>query len=177
MEELNKNMSFEDLHFAFGIPGEISLAKLGVANVKQCVDRWNEYLREYFERVKVFDGIEDVLEELHNRGVCMGIVTSKTREEYINDFIPFGIDKYFDIIVCADHTEKHKPHPEPILKFIELSGAEKDKAVYIGDTEYDMKCAKDAGIDFALALWGAKTDKGIKLDYIIEKPIDILNII
>ncbi len=175
-EELNKDMSFEDLYFALGIPGEITLEKLGIANVKQCADRWNEYLRGYFRHIKVFDGIKEVLEELHNRGSSMGIVTSKTREEYANDFIPFGIDKYFDIVVCADDTEIHKPYPEPILKFIELSGAEKEKTVYIGDTEYDMKCAKDAGVDFALALWGAKTDKGIKPDYIVERPIDILNI-
>jgi phosphoglycolate phosphatase-like HAD superfamily hydrolase len=105
------------------------------------------------------------------------IVTSKTKEEFLNDFVPFGLINYFKLVVCADDTEKHKPNPEPILKFIELSGADKSKTIYIGDTKYDMDCAFGAGIDFALALWGAKSSIGINANYIFENPKQILELI
>ena len=176
-EELNKNFSFEELRFALGIPGEVTLNKLGIANLFESNEKWNRYLKEYLYHVKVFDGIKDTLVKLNEIGISTGIVTSKTKEEYINDFVPFGLSNYFKLVVCADDTEKHKPNPDPILKFIELSGVDKSKAIYIGDTKYDMDCAFGAGIDFALALWGAKSSVGINANYIFENPKQILDLI
>ena len=169
-EELNKNFSFEELRFALGIPGEVTLNKLGITNPLECNEKWNRYLKEYLHHVKVFDGIKDTLVKLSKIGISAGIVTSKTKVEYISDFVPFGLTDYFKLVVCADDTERHKPNAEPILKFIELSGVDKSKTIYIGDTKYDMECAFSAGIDFALALWGAKSSIGINANYIFENP-------
>ncbi|SFD01658.1 HAD family hydrolase [Clostridium uliginosum] len=175
-EELNKNFSFEELRFALGIPGEVTLNKLGITNLLESNEKWNKYLKEYFHHVKIFDDIKDTLDRLKEMGISTGIVTSKTKEEFINDFVPFELINYFNLVVCADDTEKHKPNPEPILKFIELSGADKSKTIYIGDTKYDMDCAFSAGIDFALALWGAKSSIGINANYILENPKQILEL-
>lgn len=175
-EELNENLSFDELRFALGIPGEVTLNKLGITNILDCNAKWNKYLKEYFHNVKVFDGIKDTLIELNEIGILTGIVTSKTKEEFLNDFAPFELNNYFKLVVCADDTEEHKPNPEPILKFIELSGANKSKTIYIGDTKYDMDCAFGAGIDFALALWGAKSSIGINANYILENPKQVLKL-
>lgn len=177
LEELNKNFSFEDLKFALGIPGEAALNKLGITNLLESNKKWNRYLKEYFHHVKVFDGIKDTLAKLYEMGIPTGIVTSKTKGELENDFVPFGLINYFKLVVCADDTENHKPNPEPILKFIELSGIDKSKIIYIGDTKYDMECAYGAGIDFALALWGAKSSKEINANYIFDNPKQILGLI
>ena len=177
LEELNKDFSFEELRFALGIPGEATLNKLGITNLSQSNEKWNKYLKEYFHHVKVFDDIKDTLDELSAMGISIGIVTSKNKEEFINDFVPFGLSNYFNLVVCADDTKKHKPDPEPILKFIELSGADKSQTIYIGDTKYDMDCAVSAGVDFALALWGAKSSKGINVNYILENPKQIIELI
>jgi HAD superfamily hydrolase (TIGR01549 family) len=177
LEELNKDFSFEELKFAFGIPGEVTLSKLGVANPFEANKKWNRYLKEYFHHVKVFDNIKGTLDRLNEMGIPAGIVTSKTKEEFKHDFVPFGLTNYFNLVVFADDTEKHKPDPEPILKFIEISGVDKSKTIYIGDTKYDMECASSAGIDFALALWGAKSSAGINANYILENPKQILELI
>ena len=46
--------------------------------------------------------------------------------------------------------------------------------MYIGDTIFDFKATKAAGMDFGIALWGADNLDGIKADYEFVKPIDIL---
>lgn len=176
-EELNTNLSFEELRFALGIPGEAALNRLGITNVSDCNIKWNKYLKEYFHYTKVFDDIKDTLIKLNEIGISTGIVTSQTREELINNFVPFELNNFFKLVVCADDTEKHKPNPDPILKFIEISGADKSKTIYIGDTKYDMECALSAGIDFALALWGAKSSMGINANYILENPKQLLDLI
>jgi HAD superfamily hydrolase (TIGR01549 family) len=121
--------------------------------------------------------MKDTIKQLNLSGIKTGIVTSKTRAEFTDDFTPFGLNDYFSLVVCADDTEKHKPDPEPILKFLELSGVDKSKAVYIGDTKYDSACALDAGTDFALALWGAKSHENIKATYMLNDPKEILKFI
>lgn len=76
-----------------------------------------------------------------------------------------------NILLCRLHS------PEPLLKFIELSEVDKSETIYIGDTKYDLDCALGAGIDFALALWGAKSSIGIDANYILENPKQILELV
>lgn len=122
----------------------------------------------------IFDGIEDLLIILHGRSIQTGIVTSKTREELKDDFLPFGLMDYLPFAVCADDTQKHKPNPEPLLRFMEIAGADPCKSLYIGDTIYDWQCAKAAGVPFGLALWGAKQIDEIKAEHNFAYPGDII---
>ncbi|MBK1813292.1 HAD family hydrolase [Clostridium sp. YIM B02505] len=176
-EETDKKLSFEDLLFSFGITGEAALSQLGIKDPKEGCNKWNEYLKDYFHHIKVFDDMEETLAKLHEMNISIGIVTSKTKLEYEADFMPFGLSNFFDIVVCADDTEKHKPDPDPILKFIELSGSDASKTLYIGDTIYDFRCAQDSHIDFALASWGCKSKDGINATYILKNPKDLLEIV
>ena len=133
-------------------------------------------MRNYTNTIKVFDGIIELLKNLLSLDYEMGIVTSKTRKEFAHDFCPFGISHYFKTIICADDTQEHKPNAAPILKYVELSKADHSKVLYIGDSKYDSKCAENAGIDFALAVWGSH-NKHIKADYFLESPADLLSAI
>lgn len=175
-EELERKYHYQELLFVLGVPGADSLPRLGVKNVSRALEKWDRYMKEFHSSIRVYPGIEGVLMELKKIGVKMGIVTSKTREELRIDFQPFGLMNYLSWIVCADDTKKHKPNPEPLLKFLELSRINQERAVYIGDTVYDMKCAQGAGIDFALALWGARNTENIEATYKLKNPRNILKL-
>jgi len=176
-EETGHVFRAENLAFVLGIPGEIALRKLGVKKVAYCNMKWNEYLHDFYHSVKVFDDIENTLARLYEQGVLLGIVTSKTKEELNKDFMSFDLGNYFQLAVCADNTCKHKPDPEPIRKFLDMTGMKPSEVIYVGDTLYDMRCAHGAGVDFGLALWGAKSNERIEAKYVFEKPGQILNII
>lgn len=175
-EETQRKYGYEELIWIFGLPGQVSLSKLGVQNIEEVHEKWMKYLKESHHMMEVFDGIEPVLQRLKEEGVTCGIVTSKTKEELDNDFVPFRLMPYFQHATCADDTKKHKPDPEPILKFIDVSGAKPDRTLYVGDTVYDMKCAHAAGVSFALAMWGAG-DTEIPAEYKPQKPTDLLGLI
>lgn len=173
-EETQKEYSLTDLDFILGIPGHIALEKLGINNIREVNRRWNEYMTDYKNQVTVFDGIEKILQKLRKKSIKTGIVTSKTRNELRDDFIPFDLMKYLDFYVCADDTINHKPNPDPILKFLEISGIAANQAIYIGDTIYDYMAANAANVKFALALWGAKNSDGFGNSIQIEKPENII---
>ena len=46
LKELNKSFSFEELRFALGIPGEVTLSKLEITNLLESNEKWNRYLKE-----------------------------------------------------------------------------------------------------------------------------------
>ncbi len=174
-EETGNLYSLADLDFVLGIPGHVALEKLGIKDILEVNIRWNEYMADYKSTVAVFDGIEEILQQLKGKQIITGIATSKTHAELHDDFLPFGLMKYLDFYVCADDTTLHKPNPDPILKFLEISGTEAKQAIYIGDSIYDYKAAIAANVKFALAMWGAKNPEKFDTDIKIEKPQNILD--
>jgi HAD superfamily hydrolase (TIGR01549 family) len=176
-EDSGQAYSDDELSFAFGIPGAVTLKKLGVKDIEDSLAKWIKYLNDFSGSMKIFDGIENCLKKIKELNIKTGIVTSKTKEEFDSNFIPFGLGDYFDYVICADDTAKHKPHPEPILKLMEMCGDDPKDLVYIGDTKYDKECAEGAGVRFGLALWGAKSSEGFDSSYMLHSPKDILDFI
>jgi HAD superfamily hydrolase (TIGR01549 family) len=174
-EELNEDYALE---FALGITRKEALKKLNVPNIDVIHPKWNKAVRLYNHEVSVFKALEDIIGMLSLSKLKLGIVTSKTKQELIDEFEPFGLSSYFEQTICACDTDKHKPHPEPLLACLKRLDAPCHEAIYIGDSIYDMQCAKSAGVKFALALWGAKQKEAFKdADYILEEPKDILKLI
>ncbi|MBU5467935.1 HAD family hydrolase [Virgibacillus sp. MSJ-26] len=177
LEDEGETYSPNELRFALGIPGKDALKKLNIDNLDRVQSKWSQTVLEFSSEVQVFHGIKEIIETLSQQPIKLGIVTSKTKQEIIDEFDPFGLSHFFDCIISASDTENHKPHPDPLLFCLKELGADKNDTVYIGDSIYDMQSAKSAGIKFALALWGSKTIKGFETaDYILNKPRDILTL-
>lgn len=173
-EELNRDFSSDELDFVLGIPGKASLEQLEIADIPRVSEKWNEYMLECKHLIKVFDGIEPLLKRLQTMKIATGIVTSKTQTELDHEFVPYGLMPFLDAYVCASDTERHKPFPDPILKFLERTGFAASEVVYIGDTVYDYQAAAAADVPFILARWGAKTNKGIDAFMEIDQPDDVI---
>ena len=172
---LHKDIGRHELKFALGIPGSVALRKLGITDTERANDRWNEHLLKYRSRIRLFDGIPELLSSLNMNGYKLGIVTSKTRNEYTADFAaPFALSDYFGTVICVEDAPRPKPFPEPLLAYLNVSDINAGDAVYIGDTVYDSQCAKNAGLDFGLAAWRNAAAQGIPADYIFKSPVDVL---
>lgn len=176
-EVSGRDYGHDELTFVLGIPGSTALPRLGIRNVEEVNEIWNGYMKEYHADIHIYPKIDFVLKTLQDAKIMTGIVTSKTRQELQDDFVPFGLMKYLSYIVTADDTLKHKPNPEPIQKFLEISDVSKSEAIYIGDTVYDRMCAEDAGVAFALAAWGAPSPGDIDAKYKLNDPMDILKLV
>lgn len=171
-----KEIPCSELRFSLGIPGIDALKILDLKNIPYAIGLWEKTLRGYSDTVKVFNGIPGLLQNLLKLNCETGVVTSRIRREFEYEFSQFGIRPYFKTIVCADDTKEHKPNAEPLLKYIELSKTDRTNVLYIGDSTYDSQCAENAGIDFALAVWGSH-NRLIPADYYLEKPADVLSVI
>jgi pyrophosphatase PpaX len=117
-------------------------------------EHMNYQLSIYPQYLRVFPTVVKGLDMLRKRGKRCAIVTSRRRETLELYLRKTGILEYFEAFVTPENTAKHKPDPEPALKALELLGsADKNEAVFIGDSEYDIECGRQAGIDTAFVEW------------------------
>lgn len=165
--------SAAELRYTLGIPGHVALRQMGIGDIEEGGRLWHKHFEKYTGTIRLFDGVETVVKELKSRRYALGIITSKTRAEYEHDFVPFGLDGYFDVVICSDDTLHPKPAPDPMLKYLELSGAKAAETLYIGDSTYDRECAAAAGVAFGLAVWGAHSVENRLADYYFNAPREI----
>ncbi|NIA11658.1 MAG: HAD hydrolase-like protein [Nitrospiraceae bacterium] len=58
----------------------------------------------------------------------------------------FGLDKWFDTIVCTLDVSNPKPDPEGVFKILNRLQITRDRAIYIGDSVIDEMVASRAGL-------------------------------
>jgi len=174
LKEQGIEKTLDELRFSLGIPGLTTLEILNIADIPTTLESWLEKEKPFMKNVPIFEGIIEAIKALPKAG----IVTSKTAEEMNHSFYLLNIDHHFHSVVCASDTEKRKPNPDPLELALKLLGCKADEAIYIGDSIYDMQSANAAGVDFGLALWGARTTSGFEnAKYIFKNPKNILNLI
>lgn len=162
-----------ELTFSLGIPGRDALRELNITDIESTMELWEKNMECYRHTIRIFPGITNVLTALQQSGCSLGVVTSETKDELAQDFGRLGLAPYFTTIVCASDTVCHKPSPEPLLKYMDLTGADRSDILYIGDSIYDSQCARSAHVDFALAVWGCM-DQTIDADHYFDTPLDLL---
>ncbi len=172
---INKKIEIDNLTFAFGIPGEVALKRLGIEEAYEVNKIWANNFKQHAHTITVFKGIEFVLQELQKQGCKLGIITSRSRTEYTDDFLRFQLTDYFETVICVEDSALPKPAPDPMLEYLKRTGANASDVLYIGDSIYDFQCASNAGVEFGLALWGCTSVKHIYASYFFKAPKDILH--
>ncbi|MGN0776198.1 MAG: HAD family hydrolase [Candidatus Ventricola sp.] len=172
---LHKAYTFEELTFVKGIPGWVAFEQLGFPKEvhTQVMREWENGMRARNDTISVYEGAEELLAQLKEAGIGLGIATSKTRSQYEKDFCRFDIARFFDVSSTCDETDDPKPGAGPLRAYMHATGAKPEEMLYIGDSVYDSMTAQAAGVDFALAMWGT-SDPTIPAKYRPEKLLDLL---
>ncbi len=173
-----------DITPSFGEPLDLTMAKLFPdRDTGEMVNTYRDYQRKvYQDKIHMFPGIPELIGELKARGYLMGIVTSRLWESTTQGLYKFDIAHLFDAVVSAEDTTIHKPNPEPCLICLQKLGLEPHEAIFVGDSKFDVLCARNAGVRSVLVGWSIcvtpEQKEGIyKPDYFIETPEELLAIL
>ena len=113
----------------------------------------NRYAQKGIYEAELYGGIKELLEYLKQKGYKIGVATLKA-ERFAKIMLEnMGVAHYFDVIRGVD--EKDQLTKAELLKLcIEEMGIEKDRAVLVGDSEFDAIGAQEIGIDFIGVTYG-----------------------
>lgn len=158
-------MPYAEAYRFFGIPSAKTASILGYADKALFAEVWERHFQELMHLVEPFPGVPEVIKDLRAAGARLGIVTSRSRFEIDYDVCLAEMLPLFDVVVCAEDSLRHKPFPDPMLVYLERTGARVESTLYLGDTVHDWECGHAAGCDFALADWKGRGVQDIPAEY------------
>jgi len=120
------------------------------------------------ENTKPYNGIIELIEELHTTGIKTAVVSNKPDfgvQLLVKEHFPTS----FDAAVGERTGIAKKPAPDSVNEVLKQLSIDRHEAVYIGDSEVDIATAKNAGMDGVIVTWGFRDE-----DYLIQEQAQIL---
>ncbi len=127
---------------------------LNEKTVVDAIEKFREYYNIYgWWDNKVYSGVVEMLELLRAAGKTIVLATSKPENTAIKIMRLFGLDKYFDFMGGA--SGDNRDHKWQVLEYsLNAVGADRSRAILVGDRIYDAEGAAKCGIDSLGVRWG-----------------------
>lgn len=113
------------------------------------------YMQHSLDTTRPYDGIQEVLSTLRQRGCRLAVVSNKfdaATKELCKYFFPHSIE-----VAVGEHEAegiRKKPAPDTVIEALSQLGVSADNAVYVGDSDVDLQTAHNAGLPCISVLWG-----------------------
>lgn len=149
----------ESLYRFIGPPLMVSFTQF-MGMTEEDAARATKLYREYFAAKgllenKPYDGIDDLLAELHDKGYILCVATSKPEPFAVQIMEHFDLAKYFTHI-CGSTLGNERGTKTQVLEYLisKLDDCTSSNTVMIGDRHHDIDGAKNVGLPSIGVLWG-----------------------
>ena len=136
------------------------------------------YMAHSLDTTRPYNGVPEALRELRNRGCQLAVVSNKmmaATQELIRHFFPDTI-----AVAIGEHEAegiRKKPAPDTVFAALRELGVGQEGAVYVGDSDVDIRTAENAGLPCISVLWGFR-DKDFLIKHgaktLISAPSELL---
>lgn len=133
---------------------------------------------EAAKRSKLHSGVRNLLTELRNRSIQIGVVTRNCRSAVYTVFP--DIDRYCQAVLTREASPRVKPHPDHLQATLKVLGVSPSDAVMIGDHPMDIQLGRETGTDTIGVLTGSAGREALLqagADLVIDHISDIMKII
>jgi phosphoglycolate phosphatase len=120
-------------------------------------DRYRHHFLSNEHEAPLYQGVVEMLTELHGSGRRLAVATGKARRGLERALDSTGLRRWFEATRCADEGFA-KPHPGMLLMLLDITGVEPRRALMVGDTTHDLELAANAGVDAVAVSYGAHTE-------------------
>ena len=126
-----------------------------------------------------YDGVNDLICDLRNRGYKTAVVSNKAHDAVL-DLCDQYFPHLFDIAIGERPEIAKKPAPDMVNLALEQLQISRENAVYVGDSDVDVATAKNSNLDMIAVDWGFRTreflvEQGAEI--IVSKPEEILGLV
>lgn len=121
-------------------------------------ERYRHHFLAREHEAPLYEGVREMLGELHGRGRRLAVATGKARRGLDRALDATGLGRWFEATRCADEGFA-KPHPDMLLMLLDVTGVEPRRALMVGDTTHDLELAANAGIGAVSVSYGAHPEE------------------
>ena len=116
-------------------------------SIERLINKKGEFYKDVVQnKLRGYNGVEQFIVTLWEKGLVLAVVTSSTRAEadIILNFLK--LQKYFSTIIAAENVKNGKPDPEGYLKGAEALQVSPSKCMVVEDAPSGLQAAKSAGM-------------------------------
>lgn len=127
----------------------------------------------------LYPGVRETLQTLKNSGYTLAVATGKSLRGLQRNLDELDIGAFFSCLRTSDHAPS-KPNPEMLYQVLTATGFAPEKALIIGDTDYDMNMGRAAGVKTCAVTFGCHSREQLALcqpDYWLDNMSDLPQLI
>lgn len=132
----------------------------------------NDYTRPY-------EGIVEVLVKLKESGYLLSVCSNK-QDDATKSLVKDIFGDVFDFVIGSSDLYQKKPAPDMVYKTLEVLNVKKEDAIYIGDTEVDLKTASQSGLRSIAVLYGFRDKEDLR-DFsplaFVDEPRELVEVV
>jgi len=129
--------------------------ELTETQLQYLVERYRYHYLVRDHAVLLFEGVAEAMRELETQGFMLGVATGKTRRGLERAMDNTALRPHFLATRCADECHS-KPHPQMLDELMDELGVEAERTLMVGDTQFDLQMANNAGVDSLAVSYGAQ---------------------
>ncbi len=180
-KHFNAEMEEQKIIRFFGEPLTKSMESLDPDNAEVLM----KYFKDFNEKqhdilAQRYEGTEKAIVMLKEKGIKVGVVTSKRRIMAERSLKLIGVYELMDIIITPEDTDRHKPDGAPMLLACERLGIMPEEALMVGDSIYDLQCGKNAESKTCVVTYSSFSMDELmnyEPDYVVDRLEELANII
>ncbi|MGN0152993.1 MAG: HAD family hydrolase [Lachnospiraceae bacterium] len=146
----------------------------------ECLAVFKQHYSENMNhKTRPYNGILDLVKELLKRNYHIAIVSNKFDSAVKNLNVDY-FENLFPVAIGASDTVAKKPAPDSVLEALKQLKSEKERAIYVGDSDVDIMTARNSGLPCISVTWGFRDEellRSLGTDYIIHEPMQLLEIL
>lgn len=111
------------------------------------------YMKNCNNKTRPYEGIAELLGSLKTKGYKIGVVSNKP-DGAVKELCAAHFAGLTDAVVGESPLIKRKPAPDMLYEALKILALKAEDAIYVGDSDVDVKFAKNAGMKCISVLWG-----------------------
>ena len=168
-EEIEKlrDLKIRELAKKFGI---------SVLTIPLIARRAHRLVKENMGKLTLMPGMKETLEQLHEEGYVLGILTSNSKEN-VEEFLERNKLEVFDFIYSSGSIFGKAGK---MRKLLLAHGLSPDDIVYVGDEIRDIEAARKSGVRIISVTWGFNSEKSLRAqnpDFVVSKPKELVTVL
>lgn len=129
--------------------------------------RMRELFLHYYDAhnavyTRPYGGIEALLAALRSRGVMLAVASNKYQSATEALMLRYFPDIEFVAVLGQRDNVPVKPHPAIVNEILSIADVTPDEALYVGDSDVDMRTATAAGVESVGVAWGFRSEDNLR---------------
>ena len=146
------------IHRSIGMDGTSLVTSLATDAPNNAVDRLkqlhSQYYRDTVEFLRPLPGATALLDKVVALGLQVVLATSAPKDELSILRQVLGRDDIISAVTSSDDVDEAKPRPDIVEVALDRAATPCDRAVFVGDTIWDVRAASRAGVPCLCVLSG-----------------------